>query len=99
MPSDVVPFSLRRLWATAGVASVLGIALSVELTLVHIRVHANPATRSFCTLSEHISCDRTAQSSYSLFAGVPLSLWGVFAYTLLLLLALWGWQTRKPFAI
>ncbi len=99
MPSDVVPFSLRRLWATAAVASILGIALSVELTLVHVRVHSNPATRSFCTLSEHVSCDRTAQSGYSLFAGVPLSLWGVFGYTLLLLLAIWGWQTRRAFVV
>jgi uncharacterized membrane protein len=99
MPSDVGPVSLRRLWVTALLASAVGIALSAELTVVHARVHANPATRSFCTLSEHISCDRTAQSGYSLFAGIPLSLWGVFAYTLLLLLALWGLRTRRPLVV
>ena len=99
MRPEVVTWSMRRLWVAAGVVSVLGVALATELTLVHARVHTNPATRSFCTFSEHVSCDRTAQSSYSLFAGVPLSLWGTFAYTLLLCLAIWGWRSHKSFVI
>ena len=99
MPPVVVPVSSRRLWVVAAVASVLGVALATELTLVHVRVHANPATRSFCTFSEHVSCDRTAQSSYSLFAGVPLSLWGALAYSLVLIMALWGLRSRKSFIV
>jgi uncharacterized membrane protein len=94
MLPDVTPLPLRRLWATAGAVSALGVALAIELTLVHVRVHINPAARSFCTFSEHVSCDKTALSGYSVFAGVPLSLWGALAYSLLLLLSLWGLRAR-----
>jgi uncharacterized membrane protein len=91
--------SLRRLWAIAAVTAVAGVGLAVELTQVHVRVHANPNARSFCTLSEHVSCDRVALSGYSVLAGVPLSLWGAFAYLLLLGLALWGARSRASFVV
>ncbi len=99
MPRAAVALSSNRLWVTAAIASVVGVGLAAELTLVHVRVHTNPATRSFCTFSEHVSCDRTAQSSYSLLAGVPLSLWGALAYTILLLMALWGLRSRRSFVV
>jgi len=99
MPADVVPVSLRRYWIGAATTALIGLALSIELTAIHARVHIDPNTRSFCTLSEHVSCDRVAQSSYSVLAGVPLSIWGGFAYAVLLLFALWGWRSRRTFIV
>jgi protein-disulfide isomerase/uncharacterized membrane protein len=72
-------------------------ALAIELTLIHIRVHANPNTRSFCTLSEHISCDKTAQSAYAVFMGVPTSVWGLLGYAFVFLVAVIGWRSRRHF--
>ena len=95
MSLDLVPTTLRRSWIHSALISIVGIGLAVELTLIHARVHANPTTRSFCTISEHVSCDKTVQSAFATFAGVPLSIWGLFAYISLLLLALWGWRSRK----
>jgi protein-disulfide isomerase/uncharacterized membrane protein len=96
---DVAPTTLRRSWILAGILCLVGIGLAAELTLVHARVKANPATRSFCTLSEHVSCDRTAQSAYATFLGVPMSLWGLLTYALLLVLTVWGWRSRKTLAL
>lgn len=95
---------LRRLWLAAVALAAAGLALAWELTQIHSRVHADPNTKSFCTLSDHISCDKTAQSIYSVFWGVPLSVWGLLAYGVVLLLCGWGLYSRKtlpiaPFAL
>jgi len=99
MPTDVVPVNLRRSWALACLTAVVGIAFSIELTAIHVRVHQDPNARSFCTLSEHVSCDRVAQSGYAVLANVPLSVWGAFAYGVLLVFALWGWYSRKAYVV
>jgi uncharacterized membrane protein/predicted DsbA family dithiol-disulfide isomerase len=99
MRAAVATESLRRLWSVAAVTAVVGIALAIELTAIHVRVHVDPNARSFCTLSEHVSCDRVALSSYAVLAGVPLSLWGAFAYAALLGFALWGWRSRGSFLV
>lgn len=99
MSFDVAQKPLRRLWMLAASVSAVGIGLAVELTQIHVRVHANSATRSFCTLSEHVSCDKTAQSTYSVLMGVPTSLWGLLAYGVILVLCVLGWRLRRVFVI
>lgn len=99
MPLDVPQAPLRRSWLLAALVSALGIGLALELTQIHLRVHADPATRSFCTLSEHVSCDKTAQSAYAVLMGVPISVWGLLGYSAILLLALAAWRTRRHFLV
>jgi protein-disulfide isomerase/uncharacterized membrane protein len=99
MSFDVAQKPLRCLWMLAASVSAVGIGLAVELTQIHVRVHANPATRSFCTLSEHVSCDKTAQSAYAVLMGVPTSVWGLLAYSVILVLCILGWRLRRVFVI
>jgi len=99
MSFDVAQKPLRRLWMFAACVSAVGICLAVELTQIHLRVHANPATRSFCTLSEHVSCDKTARSAYAVLMGVPTSLWGLLAYSVIFVLCILGWRLRRVFLV
>ncbi len=99
MRSDVVLSPLRRSWTVAALVSAVGIGLAVELTRIHIRVHEDPSTRSFCTLSEHVNCDKTAQSAFAVLLGVPTSVWGLLGYCVILLLAVFGWRSRRSFVV
>lgn len=72
---------------------VAGLALALELA----RVHANAAAGggpSFCSLGETVNCDRVALSSYSVFLGIPIALWGAFGYVAMLLLSVSGLLRR-----
>lgn len=99
MPFDVAQKPLRRLWTFAASVSAVGIGLAVELTQIHVRVHADPTTQSFCTLSEHVSCDKTAQSAFATLLGVPTSLWGLLVYSVIFVLCVLGWRLRRVFVI
>ena len=99
MSFDVTHKPLRRLWILGACVSAVGICLAVELTQIHLRVHANPAARSFCTLSEHVSCDKTAQSVYAVLMGVPTSVWGLLAYSVMFVLCILGWRLRRVFVV
>lgn len=67
--------------------SVIGFLISLKLTFIYINanfiVNAQP---SFCAINEVLDCDAVAKTEYSLFLGVPLSIYGMmfFAMTLLM---------------
>jgi len=65
-----------------------GLLASLYLALSHYRNYTDIDYSSFCALSKAINCDTVSQSSWSVLAGIPLALWGVFAYTGILILAL-----------
>jgi uncharacterized membrane protein len=56
---------------------LVGIAVSAELTRVHVFVHTDPDYHSLCAMSEGINCETVAISPYSVFAGLPVSVWGL----------------------
>lgn len=63
----------------------LGLFTSVYLFQAHIKNYTDLAYQSFCAISQAINCDTVAQSPWSIFLGLPVSLWGVFAYLFLLI--------------
>src|SRR3989338_1567599 len=63
--------------------SLLGLGIMFYLTYIH---YAN--TRSFCDISEKISCDVVTTSIYSEIFGIPVSLLGIFYFGTVLFLAL-----------
>lgn len=73
----------------------LGVAISAELTRIHVFVHTDPSYHSVCALSEGVNCETVAVSPYSVFAGLPVSVWGVLGYLLMGLLASWGWSEQR----
>lgn len=74
---------------TAALLAVVGLGLATELSRIHLRLLAEPSHRSFCNVSATVNCDAVAQSSYSIWLGLPLSVWGMFGYTAALVVAIW----------
>jgi uncharacterized membrane protein/predicted DsbA family dithiol-disulfide isomerase len=86
------------LWVIV-VASLCGLGLSGELTRLHFVLERTKGYESFCNLSATVNCDAVATSSYSVLFGVPLSVWGLFAYAFALGMAIWGLVGRRLTAV
>jgi len=80
------------LWV-ALLLSAAGLGIAVTLTRLHAQAHAGVA--SFCTLNDVVNCDRVATSPYSVFLGLPVSIWGIVGYALSGALAAWGLASRR----
>ena len=80
--------SQRTAFAASLALALAGLVLSIVL----VRVHNDAAAglTSFCTISEEINCDKVALSRWSLLFGVPVAVWGVAGYGLVVALAVWG---------
>jgi uncharacterized membrane protein/predicted DsbA family dithiol-disulfide isomerase len=74
---------------------LLGIGVSIELTRIHVFVHTDPEYHSVCAVSEGVNCETVAVSPYSVFAGLPVSVWGLAGYLLMGLLAAWSLTNRR----
>jgi uncharacterized membrane protein/protein-disulfide isomerase len=72
------------------VLCVAGLLLSVYLAVSHYRVHTDEGFQSFCALSKNINCDTVSQSPFSVWWGLPLAVWGVAAYTFILILVVFS---------
>jgi protein-disulfide isomerase/uncharacterized membrane protein len=82
---------LAALLALAGV----GMGVAVELTRIHYYTHTDPSFHSVCAINERVNCETVAQSPYSIFMGLPISVWGLLAYGLFGALAIWGLIPRR----
>lgn len=74
---------------------LVGMLLSIELTRIHVFVHTDPSYHSVCAMSEGINCETVAISPYAVFAGIPVSIWGIVGYFFMGMLALWGRTQRR----
>lgn len=91
-----VPATLsRRLMLSFTLLSLLGVAVAIELTRIHVFVHTDPSYHSVCAMSEGVNCETVAVSPYSVFAGLPVSVWGLVGYLLMGGLALWSLSKRR----
>jgi protein-disulfide isomerase len=77
------------------VAGVVGIGLSYELTKLHFLLERDPSHESYCNVSQTVNCDAVAKSAYSVFLGLPLSVWGLYAYAIAIFLGVWGIRTKR----
>jgi uncharacterized membrane protein len=89
-----VPPSPRKALVFA-LLCLLGVAVSVELSRIHVFVHTDPSYHTLCAVSEAVNCETVAASPWAVFAGLPVSLWGVLGYLVMGILALWGWSKRR----
>ena len=79
---------------------IIGLSDSIYLTYHHYQVNIlKPADKSFCSISKTIDCDKAAASEGSMFLGVAVSTWGMFAFLFLLLFVLVErllyWEVQK----
>lgn len=70
---------------------------AVYLSISHYRVYTDIFYKSFCAISRTFNCDTVSQSPYSILLGMPVPLWGVFAYVFFIfLLFFFGRRNTDP---
>ena len=74
-------------WPVVGLV-IAGLLDSIYLAVSHYRVYTDVGYKSFCAISRAINCDTVSQSPYAIFLGLPVPVWGIIGYTLLLLFLL-----------
>lgn len=93
-PKDRTRSSSKVLLAIVLFLCLLGLSVSIELTITHYMSHTDPQYHAVCDINETMSCTTVAQSPYSVFAGIPTSVWGIIGYSLIALLAISGLVKR-----
>jgi uncharacterized membrane protein/predicted DsbA family dithiol-disulfide isomerase len=89
----------KKIFVAMAVLCLLGVGVSTELTRIHFLTHTDPSFHSVCAVSDGLNCETVALSPYSVFAGLPISVWGIIGYTIMGLLAIWsatGVRNRPP---
>ncbi len=98
-PSDeAAPPARRWPWWLALLACIAGLWLSIVLAQLHFKTHHDPTFHSFCAFDRTVNCDIVARSKYAVVFGVPVATWGIFAYAVAALVALWGLRARSRLA-
>ncbi len=67
--------------------AVLGLGAASTSSYVHYHLLTDPSYSSFCDVNATVNCTQAYLSAYGSFLGVPVALFGVFYFTLVLLLA------------
>ncbi|MDA3864945.1 MAG: thioredoxin domain-containing protein, partial [Deltaproteobacteria bacterium] len=80
-------------WIVMSILVLTGIFFSVYLTLLHYKVFMQTgyaADSSVCSISDRVNCETVAENPYSVFMGVPVSVWGIVGYLFIAMGALTG---------
>lgn len=86
---------VRALMLSFVFLSVLGVMVSIELTRIHLSVNTDPNYHSVCAVSEEMNCETVAASPYSVFVGLPVSVWGIIGYFVMGVLGFWACSKRR----
>ena len=70
--------------------AALGIGAASASSYVHYQLLTDPSYSSFCDVNATVSCTQAYLSPYGSFLGVPVALFGVFFFALVLLLVGFG---------
>lgn len=66
---------------------LIGIVICLDLAWIFYKTNFMEVFKtSFCSINSYVDCDGVALSKYSLSFGVPNALWGLFVYSILLML-------------
>ena len=72
---------------TLTILSLLGFICTIKLAIIYYQSNYNPyAVPSFCSINGFVDCDAVATTTKAVFLGIPLSYWGMFLYTFILML-------------
>src|SRR6478736_9297669 len=66
--------------------AALGLGAASTSSYVHYHLLTDPSYSSFCDVSATVNCTQAYLSSYGSLFGIPVALFGVFFFTLVLLL-------------
>src|SRR5437762_13431915 len=76
--------------------AALGLGAASASSYVHYHLLTDPSYSSFCDVNATVNCTQAYLSSYGSLFGVPVALFGVFFFTLVLLLAGVGGRPASP---
>jgi len=65
--------------------SMVGLVASVMLTQLHVKAHTRPNATSFCSVHSKVDCLSVAESPWAVLWGVPVSVWSIVFYAVLIL--------------
>jgi uncharacterized membrane protein/predicted DsbA family dithiol-disulfide isomerase len=82
----IVPLPFVVYFTSVALLALAGLVDSLFLAVSHYRVYTDMAYSSFCAISKALNCDTVSQSTYSILWGMPVPVWGIIGYTILLLL-------------
>jgi uncharacterized membrane protein/protein-disulfide isomerase len=77
-PVKVLPYGVY-FW-TVSLLALAGLLDSLYLSVSHYRVYNDVLYESFCAISRSVNCDTVSQHPTSVFLGMPVPVWGVWAY-------------------
>lgn len=67
------------------VLCLIGLGLTIELLRIFLNVNFEAlAEKSFCSVNSFIDCDGVAKTPFAVFLGIPLAIWGLLFYLLIL---------------
>src|SRR6478735_10114508 len=76
--------------------AALGLGAASASSYVHYHLLTDPSYSSFCDINATVNCTQAYLSSYGSLWGIPVALFGVFFFTLVLLLAGVAGRTGSP---
>jgi uncharacterized membrane protein/protein-disulfide isomerase len=75
--------------------SIIGLGAAGMSTYVHYRLLTDPSYTSFCDVNTSVSCTQAYLSRYGSLWGVPVALWGLVYFAIVLLLVASGGRARS----
>jgi uncharacterized membrane protein len=84
----------KRSALIALVCALVGLAASTAAAYTHYHLLYDPAYRSFCDVSERISCTQVYLSRYSTVRGIPVAIFGALWFVVAGLLSAAGLRAR-----
>jgi len=91
---EIKPFAISVYFGVVLILTLCGMLVSGYLSVSHYRVYTDIDYSSFCAISKAINCDTISQSPYSIFLGIPVPIWGVLGYVLMLITLLFSFNIR-----
>ena len=80
----------RWAWPATTAMSLIGLAVSIYLTIVHYSSSVSLA----CSASGTINCEKVTSAPQSMLLGRPVALWGAVYFVLVTAVCLpWAWQS------
>src|SRR5438132_5266520 len=85
----------RRAATFAFVCALVGLGASAAAAYTHYHLLYDPTYRSFCDVSETISCTQVYASRFSTVRGIPVAVFGALAFVAAALLSVSGLVARQ----
>jgi uncharacterized membrane protein len=83
--NSVQPLPFAVYYHTVLSIGLIGLLVSIYLSYSHYRLYTDIGYKSFCAISKAINCDTVSQSTYAIFLGLPVAVWGIIGYIFFLL--------------